>query len=76
MNLPIVYFGVPFKNIEKNTVYDSWTAAKIGAEVLNVAQWRMMYWFHDNPNASATQLGNKWVEKMKEVMNEITFGKG
>jgi hypothetical protein len=76
VQLPKVYFGLPYNNIEGGLVYNSMTAAEISADVFNQAEWEVREYFKTHPNTSASQLASMWLNEMKNEMATLSLGRG
>jgi len=76
VNIPQLYFGLPYYNVNSQLVYSQNTAKAISADALNMAEYDMREYFKTHTTMTAGQLQQYWVQRANIRMMELTQNKG
>jgi hypothetical protein len=76
VEIPVLYFGLPFYNVEGNLVYSEEEAAVIATNALNFGEADMRQKFKENPGLTSFQLGQIWLERTQYHMNLESSNRG
>jgi hypothetical protein len=76
VEIPILYFGLPFYNVEGNLIYSEEEAAVIATNALNFGEADMRQKFKENPGLTSIQLGQIWLERTQYHMGLESINRG
>lgn len=76
VELPQVYFGLPYYNVEGNLLYTQNQAKAIAADALNLAEYDMRQKYKSDTDLTSAQLANFWVARMNYYMGNYTNNHG
>ncbi|KIA96892.1 hypothetical protein OC25_00305 [Pedobacter kyungheensis] len=76
VQIPQVYFGLPYFNVEGKLIYTRNEAKAIAADAINSAEVDMRKKYKANPYLSSGQLAEYWVKRIDIRMKEYTKGLG
>ncbi|MCZ8023637.1 MAG: hypothetical protein O9338_21365 [Microcystis sp. LE19-251.1A] len=76
VNLPTLYFGLPYYNIEGNLVYSPWQAKDIATRAYNEAERDLVNYFKEYPYMTEAHYQNYWLGQMQYHVSIRTAGLG
>jgi hypothetical protein len=76
VEIPELYFGLPYYNVEGNLVYNEEEAAVIATNALNFAERDMRERFRTNPSLTSSQLAQYWIERAQYHMGVESGNRG
>jgi hypothetical protein len=76
LQVPIMYFGMPYKNQTGGIIFTPYQASVRAANAINEGEYAMRTFWKNNPNASDEQLRQKWISMADAALKEDTYGQG
>lgn len=76
VEIPQLYFGLPYYNVDGSLVYTPEQAAVISTNAFNQAEYDMRMYFKDNPSFTSYQLQQYWIERAQHYMSIESLSRG
>lgn len=76
LQVPIMYFGVPYYNINGGIVYTQNQAKQVSADAINYGEYKMRTYFRDHQNATTAELQGIWISEANNDLKSRTSGSG